>query len=59
MIQDNLTVQIRRDVLGRAIEFLQQYDVQLQHSIYPDDRYKRDSIESVISEIEQAIHRGL
>lgn len=58
-MNNDLTVTIRRDVVEKAIEFLQQIYVNLQYSIYPDDGYKRDTIEDVIAEIERACMRDM
>ena len=46
-------VQVRRDTLERAVEFLRQFHVQLQYSRYPHDEYRKDAIEDVIAQIER------
>lgn len=42
-------MKVPRDVLERAIVFLQQMHVKLQYSTYPSDSYKRDAIEDIIT----------
>ena len=48
-------VQMRIDILNRAVEFLTQYHTTLQYSRYPHDEYRRDAIEDVIRQIQRRI----
>lgn len=42
-------IYVNRDLIQRAIVFLEQYKERLSTSKYPPDEYKRDSIEDIVA----------
>ena len=47
-------IKVNRELVQRAVAFLEQYKDKLATSKYPPDEYKKDSIEDLVQQLRKA-----